>query len=52
MDELKKLKARLRKQLQALETARLAFDLEMRDYLVEEIQELQQQIDAIEKGKA
>lgn len=51
MDELKKLKQKLKKRQAQLETARLAFDTEEADWLKEEIWQLQNDIKTIEEER-
>jgi hypothetical protein len=48
MEELKKLKAKLKKRQAQLEAARMAFDTEMVEWLKEEIYQLQIDIATIE----
>lgn len=51
MDELKKLKQKLKRRMDALEDARLILDTDIIPWLKDEIQDLQEQIEAIEKGR-
>lgn len=48
MNELQKLKAKIKRLQERLEVARMAFDLEGIEYLQEEINELQQFVAAME----
>lgn len=49
MEELKKLKQRLKKRQAQLEVAKLSFDIEMAEWLKEEIWQLQNDIKTIEE---
>ena len=51
MEELKKLKAKLKKRQAQLETARLAFDTDAVEWLKEEIYQLQIDIKTIEEER-